>query len=114
MRNETAALGLFALGLFGIANQRQRAEAEIQTALSSFLFLFGGIGAGGSQGFLIPFLITLLLIGVKAEGSFSSSFFFGSLIGWVYFYTGFWFCVGAFIMINVVVAAVTYNSLKDK
>ena len=53
MRNETSALGLFALGLFGIANQRQRAEAEIKTALLTFLFLFGGIGTGGSQGFLI-------------------------------------------------------------
>jgi hypothetical protein len=88
MRNETAALGLFALGLFGIAKQRQLAEAEIKTALLSFLFFFGGIGAGGSQGFLIPFLITLLFIGVKAEGAFSSNFFIGGLIGCVLYYFG--------------------------
>jgi hypothetical protein len=94
-------------GLFGIANQWPRTEAEIKTFLTSFLFLFGGIGAGCSQGFLIPFVITLLLIGVKAEEAFSSSFFFGSLIGWVFFYGGFWSCVGAFIMINILFAAVS-------
>jgi hypothetical protein len=89
MRNETAALVMFALGLFGIANQRQRAEAEIKTALLSFLFLFGGTGTGGSQGFFIPFLITLLFVAVKAEAAFSSNFFTGSLIGCVFYYFGF-------------------------
>ena len=109
MRNETAALGLFALGLFGIANQRQRAEAEIKFALLSFLFLFGGTGTGGSQGFFIPFLITLLFVAVKAEAAFSSNFFTGSLIGCVFYYFfGFMIGFALSFFISIVIAVTIF------
>jgi uncharacterized membrane protein len=109
MRDEAAALGFLALGLFGIAKQRQQAkEAD---AVTSLLFSLGGIGASASCGFLIPFVITLLLVRVspsEAEGVFSTNFFAGNLLGSVFYYFGFIVSVSFFIVSTVAVVLFSY------
>jgi uncharacterized membrane protein YfcA len=113
MRDEAAALGFLALGLFGIAKQRQQAkEAD---AVTSLLFSLGGIGASVSCGFLIPFVITLLLVRVspsEAEGAFSTNFFAGTLLGSVFYYFGFIASVSFFIVSTVAVVLFSYYGAR--
>lgn len=114
IRDEATALGILALGLVGIAKQRQQAIEVAVEAATSLLFYLGGIGASFSYGVLIPFLITLLLIGVKAEGAFSANFFTGTLLGSVFYYFGFIASVSFFIVSSLTVVLYARTSSPAK